>query len=152
MSNLATSEHVFPYLTDVAYATNLGSPTYVSITDIIEDTPPPTDVGESEDTQLQSAAATKEFGPGWATTGDFEFTTYAVGTQDRTLFGLLRTQLKWRITNPKLSTQSSSGDTAIFTGFIKSIKPSKGGTDSDDKLKIAYTIKPTGPITYAAGS
>lgn len=152
MSNLTTSEHLHPYLIDVAYSTNLVTPNYVSITDIIDVTAGGEEIGESEDTQLQSASATKESGPGWITTNEIEITTYALGTQDRTLAGLYRTKMLLKITNPKLSTQSVAGDTAVATVWLKSRKPQKVGVDSDDRLKMVYTFKISGPVTYAAGS
>ncbi len=152
MPSSTTSEHIMSAGALLEYATNLGSPSYVEITDITSITPPGETTGEAEDTQLNSPSATKEFGPGWVDPGEFEFEVYNLGTQDRTLQAFTRTMLAWRVTLPKLSTQNTNGDRHTFRGFIKTRKPSQAQVSSDDRLKVTYTVKISGPITMAAGS
>lgn len=148
-----TSEHLSSFGTKVEYSTNLTVPSYTELTDVKSVTPPGLEIGEPEDTHLQSTAATREFGAGgWVKVTDLTITLYAVATQDAALKALIRTMVLWRITLPRLSSEASAGKTYVGRGFIKSITPTAQEVGSEERYTKDYVITMSGVVTETAGS
>src|SRR6185312_5644186 len=146
------NEHIHPFGCTLEVSVDLGS-TWTFVNDLISIEPPTQEFKESDDTTLKSPNKIILTTPGWQEAGELKLTTYGHKTQG---WGTLYTDFtgqgagasgstqtyQWRITLPKLATESVSGSTFVGSGWMKNFKIfGKAEKAQDDKLATEITIR-----------
>src|SRR6185503_13040421 len=113
------NEHLHGYTTTLEFSTDGGS-TWTFVNDLASVEGPEAQFKESDNTTLKSPNKVILATPGWQEVGDFKFQVYGHKTQGwGTLYTAFlsgaTTAYEWRVTCPKLSTESVSGGTFVAT-------------------------------------
>ena len=150
----ADNEHLHPYGTTIEVS--VDNVTFAFVNDLISIDPPNATRGKSDDTTLKSTNEVKLSTPGWIEAGDLTVECYLHKTQLATLEGYFwggNNPLYWRITLPKLSTETVAGSIVLMTGWISEFRRmNKVEQGSDEKIKVMYKIVVTDKPTWTAGS
>jgi hypothetical protein len=144
VSNVST----IGYGLDLAFSTNLVSPSYTSLGQLTDVTDPDIEVGDVDKTGLLSPSATREYRPGLIKPGKCTFKLIFNATQKAQIFSLMmgRTTCLWKITYPDGASVSS---TETFQGYINGYS---GENPIENNIMADVSIKASGPITFTGGS
>lgn len=132
----------------LSHSTTIGG-TYTAVAEVLSLTPPPQSVEEVKVYRSDNTAAVVERVPGWTEIGDAEIEVTLIPSQKTTLQGLRGTFAYWKVTYPLMGSQTTTGDTEIFYGFLKEI-----GTETPlkDVMKTKLKFAVSGDITFATGT
>ncbi len=148
----ADTEHLHTFGTSLEFSTD--NVTYIFVNDLASVDGPDPEMGKSDDTTLQSPNRIKLSTPGWETVGQLKFTCYLNKTQAITLDANFKSRVNyyWRVTLPKLSTESTA-TTFIARGYmLKASTVNKAEKGNDDKFMCEYEVEMTTHWVIAAGS
>lgn len=140
------------YGTDLSYSTNSGS-TYSSVAQILEINGLAVKVTKVDQTGLLSPNKTRQKRPGLADVDDLTLKIIYKASMMASLVNLLTgaadggaQTVLWRVTLPD---GTSTGSTAIFTGFISDLSLA---VPLDDNITQDMSITVTGAYTFTQGS
>jgi hypothetical protein len=144
----ASTVSTLGYGTDIAYSTNLVSPSYTSLAQIEDVTGPDEKIADVRKTALLSPNATHEYRPGLIDPGGCKFKFIFAATNKATIKALFysRATVLFKITYPDGASVSS---TDVFQGYINGYG---GEVPIENNIMADVSIKVTGAVTFTAGS
>lgn len=128
-----------------AYETTAGGGLYTDLaTEVLSITGPSITVGDVDQTVFDSPSSFREFVPGLGDGGEVSIELLWKKATLNTLYGLIRSERKFRISFP-----DTPASTWIFDGYLKAV-----GTempDPEEKISNTFTFKITKKPTFTAG-
>lgn len=137
------------YGTTLSYSTNLVTPSYTALAELIDITPPKQKVKSVDFTTFSSPSDAQEFKPGLLDGGEVTLKVNYRSDSQAVVDTLVQTMVAWKTQLPITASEVTTGGSWTFTGFLTDIG---GAVPVDDRITSDFTIKVSGVPVFTPGS